>query len=688
MSNKYDVTIEYVNEVNCRVVTRKEILTNIREKYSFFADGYKYTPLYKQGSWDGRINMIDAKGFFPSGLLKDILRYCKELSLTIKVENIEKYLPDNSITDDYINKLASTVVFPPYDYQLKSVKVALKNKKQLILSPTGCLDGDEVLTLISNQLVKYVSAKDVYDTGGDGLYIPTPTGVASISDVYRKYGNGVLITFHDGTTLKCAVDHLCCNDDGLYNWKSADKFKVNDVLCKKTIISIESVEPQYWYDFTVENESHSYYHKGIVHHNSGKSCIAYMMLRHCIINNIPMLITVPSTSLVEQLFSDFESYVSDGLNVGDYVSKLYGGQDKQNLKSIVISTWQTASLMDTQWLNSFNFYLCDEAHMAKAKMITEIINNMPYCQYRIGMTGTLSGSSIHEIEMNARFGSIFKMVTTRELIDRGILTEIGITCQKLIYSKDTKKHFSKYSGGNYQKEIEFIVESNLRNNYIKDLALKLPNTSLMLFNRVETHGVLLFEDMQNEAIKNFKRLYFISGKVKSIERENIRQTIDSDLPKFYTLNIKDRGFIRFDSQDINISILNDLVGTNMVLSDLPSDLAYYSEGDVDNGIIESISVDDGAYILLASYGTLAVGVNIKNLHNLLLCHPYKGKIINLQSIGRILRKSNVKNKVHLYDFIDDFCTTRKKNHTYKHGEQRIEIYEHEEFDYDIEEVYL
>lgn len=141
----YDIQIKNISEIKCRIVTDPNILQNLREKYSFFADGYKYHPSYKKGVWDGRINMIDAKGVFPTGLLKDLLRFCKQKGLSIHIEDINKYLPDNNITDEYVNKLGSLVKFSPYDYQLKSVKVALKHKKQLILSPTGCLDATEVL---------------------------------------------------------------------------------------------------------------------------------------------------------------------------------------------------------------------------------------------------------------------------------------------------------------------------------------------------------------------------------------------------------------------------------------------------------------------------------------------------------------------------------------------------------------
>jgi hypothetical protein len=92
-------------------------------------------------------------------------------------------------------------------------------------------------------------------------------------------------------------------------------------------------------------------------------------------------------------------------------------------------------------------------------------------------------------------------------------------------------------------------------------------------------------------------------------------------------------------------------------------------------VVSDIETVKGCYILLASYGTLAVGVNIRNLHNLIFCHPFKGRILNLQSIGRILRKSNSKNIVYLYDLCDDYRKGKKVNHAYKHATARLEIYE-------------
>lgn len=57
------------------------------------------------------------------------------------------------------------------------------------------------------------------------------------------------------------------------------------------------------------------------------------------------MITVPSTSLVEQLYSDFISYVNDDFSVENNVARIYGGKDKYPTQSVVISTWQSAVKM-------------------------------------------------------------------------------------------------------------------------------------------------------------------------------------------------------------------------------------------------------------------------------------------------------------------------------------------------------
>jgi hypothetical protein len=92
---------------------------------------------------------------------------------------------------------------------------------------------------------------------------------------------------------------------------------------------------------------------------SGKSLIIYLILRylHDKLNHRKTLIIVPTTSLVSQLYKDFEDY---GFDSSSYVHKIYSGQEKDTEKSIVISTWQSLYKMPRKYFEQFDSVFGDE----------------------------------------------------------------------------------------------------------------------------------------------------------------------------------------------------------------------------------------------------------------------------------------------------------------------------------------
>ena len=75
---------------------------------------------------------------------------------------------------------------------------------------------------------------------------------------------------------------------------------------------------------------------------SGKSLITYLLVRFNILRlkeqKKKILIIVPTTSLVEQLFKDFKDY---GWSPERNVHRIYQGHDKETAKPVIISTWQS-----------------------------------------------------------------------------------------------------------------------------------------------------------------------------------------------------------------------------------------------------------------------------------------------------------------------------------------------------------
>ena len=91
---------------------------------------------------------------------------------------------------------------------------------------------------------------------------------------------------------------------------------------------------------------------------------------------------------------------------------------------------------------------------------------------------------------------------------------------------------------------------------------------------------------------------------------------------------------------------------------------------------------------IASYGTFSTGINIRNINNIVLASPSKSKIRVLQSIGRGLRTSSSKDSILVFDIADDISYKGRYNFTLNHFFERLNIYNEEQFDYDISKVKL
>ena len=127
-----------------------------------------------------------------------------------------------------------------------------------------------------------------------------------------------------------------------------------------------------------------------------------------------VLIVVPTTSLVEQMASDFIEY-NGGQELD--IHKIRGGIDKNIEADITISTWQSIYKLRKDWFAKFGVVIGDEAHLFKAKSVSSVLEKMPECQYRYGFTGTLDGTQTHRLVLEGLFGSVFEVTKTKDLID-------------------------------------------------------------------------------------------------------------------------------------------------------------------------------------------------------------------------------------------------------------------------------
>jgi len=253
---------------------------------------------------------------------------------------------------------------------------------------------------------------------------------------------------------------------------------------------------------------------------SGKSFILYCIIRYLQIENSRGLLIVPTTSLVEQMYKDFEDY---GYDSEQYCHRQYSGKEKHTNKFLTITTWQSIYKNPGEYFEQFDFVLGDEAHQFKAKSLTTILSGCVNAKYRIGTTGTLDGTQTHKLVLEGLFGPVYKATSTADLIDKGQLASFKIKCLILKHPESVCKTARSWD---YNQELEYIVMNKARNDFIRNLALSLNGNTLILFQFVEKHGKGLYANIKEHA-KN-RHVFFVFGGTDVEIRESVRAITEKE----------------------------------------------------------------------------------------------------------------------------------------------------------------
>jgi len=249
---------------------------------------------------------------------------------------------------------------------------------------------------------------------------------------------------------------------------------------------------------------------------SGKSLMIYSLVRYYVDRNESILIVVPTTSLVEQMYKDFADY---GWNVGSYCHKIYAGKERETEAQVIITTWQSIYKLPRKYFARFNVVIGDEAHQFKSKSLVSIMTKLADAKYRYGFTGTLDGSQTHKWVLEGLFGPSYKIIKTEELMKKGHVATLDIN---VLLLKHPPNKFETF-----EDEVQYIITHGRRNNFIKNLALDLKGNTLILYARVEGHGQPLYELINNNTNEN-RQVFFVHGGVATEDREKIREITERE----------------------------------------------------------------------------------------------------------------------------------------------------------------
>lgn len=497
------VQIEKISESHLRIFSTYDIEQEIKDHFTFYAPGYRFSPKFKARIWDGRISLYNLQNKrLPLGLYSRLIDFLDKSNYQYEIKENERF--------------SSAIVQDDIDYQ--ELKQYIDDQNYSLKGPIDEYQYDAIYQSIKNKRI----------------------------------------------TLKAAT-------------------------------------------------------------GAGKSFIIMGISNYLFDSEKRVCIIVPSVNLVNQMYTDFEEYCEKNeFPIEQYFHRLYSGQDKFSKKPGMITTWQSLSALKKknkvqfyELLNSFDALIVDEAHSSKSNELVSICEGATEVEYKIGTTGTIDQNKISQLTIEGNLGPVYKVVTTKEMIDMGRSAEVDIKAFVLKYPLEECKLVKDYK---FDDEKTFVQIHERRNKFLAKLCCSTVGTTVILFDEVVEHAKPFYERVKE---MSKRPVYLFVGEVKADKREAIRRIA----------NVED-------------------------------------------------------CVIVASYQTMSTGLNIPNIRYVILGSSSKSFIRIVQTIGRGVRKAEGKEKVVIIDIVDNCKYKSKKNYFLDHFEERLKIYQIEQFPITIKEIDL
>lgn len=466
---------------------------------------------------------------------------------------------------------------------------------------------------------------------------------------------------------------------------------------------------------------------------AGKTLIAYMIFRYCVeyLGAKRMLMIVPSIQLVTQGYNDFKEY-AEFFNT----ECIWGGGKLVESANLTIGTFQSlikfldkkSKKYNPHFFDGYDVVFVDETHRATAAQIKNIISQpfMKDVKIAFGMTGTIpKEKTIEYYCLKSLLGATIQQIKPKYLMDEGYISKVNITQVRLNYKDLNKQITSFIKCAEYGlSEFELAERINRNGKKIKE-KIKLDNPEFQL----------QFEKKLPEGIEDVKaKLFLQTGIDIDLSDIEMQNELDNIKNKFSLKSRADALFIKFQLDYIKVlkNIIKESTSTNLLVIErmmshfmnerveylcnniLPICdkntliLAHHTEYihyltdiikkrfpnkhiDTITGAvspkkreeIKQMLKDNNDCILIASYGTLSTGITLANLCYGVLFESFKSEVVNMQSIGRGLGLSELKNEFVLYDIIDCFDKKILSNKIYLQGLAKCKIYTAEQYPYKV-----
>ena len=212
------------------------------------------------------------------------------------------------------------------------------------------------------------------------------------------------------------------------------------------------------------------------------------------------------------------------------------------------------------------------AHMPGFLVTLQMVNQWSVRDVNL-LTGTLQETEANKYVIRGILGPATRFVTTKDLMDRGIISKLSVYCHVLRYPEHDRKSATKFK---YQDEVDFIVHHDKRNEFIAKLAASTKDSRNTLI-LTDYHNKKKHIQLIAEKIKKFnpeKKIFIVTGNVDADERERIRQETEKGeniiiIATFGTfstgINIKNLQYIIFATNSKSMIKLLQSIGRGLRL---------------------------------------------------------------------------------------------------------------------------
>lgn len=305
-------------------------------------------------------------------------------------------------------------------------------------------------------------------------------------------------------------------------------------------------------------------------------------------------------------------------------------EDRQKQVSNLKKKLRESRLVDIS--SKFSTVCVDEAHKSRGDSIGDILGACSKSKFKLGLSGTMKIEEEYSdfFRMQERTGPLVMTLGAKFLIDNDYSPDIKI-----------KQVYLEYD--NYDQ----VTREYVKIQSDSDLREKVKSQ----FFDAKQFGKRMLDIEKGIIFDSKERIEFISRLIQKFGKNTL--ILFSDVKNEYGKNVTE-ALKKWNTR------------------------TFYIDGGTDNSDREdyknTMEKNDDV-IIVASWGTFATGIDLKNVHHIVFIESTKAEITIRQAIGRGMRYLKGKNVVIIWDIIDDL-----HGYSVRHSKKRMEIYKDQEFE--------